>query len=54
MKTNQMKAVISAVRSNINLLKASKGEATLVGLENFSEEMLKLFDALYDQEVSRL
>lgn len=54
MKANQMHLIIAAVRSNISLLKASKGEAALVGLEEFSDKMLEIFDSLYDAEVAKL
>lgn len=54
MKPTQLKTVITAVRSNVSLLKATKGESPLVGLEGFTEEMLEVFDSLYDVEVSKL
>lgn len=54
MKANQMRIVIAAVRSNISLLKASKGEGTLIGLEGFTPQMLEIFDSLYDQEASKI
>lgn len=54
MKPTQLKTIIKAVHSNISLLKSTKGESPLVGLEGFTSEMLEVFDSLYDAEVSKL
>ena len=54
MKANELKAVTAAVKVNVSNFKTSKGDNTLVGLEDFTEEMLAAFDLWYDREVARL
>lgn len=54
MKVAQLKEVIKSVQANVALTRMSDGKAMIVGLENFSDEMLTKFDQLYDAEMSRI
>ena len=54
MKVNQIQKIIALVQENINLYISSKGEATLVGLEQLSDKELDLFDSLFEREITLL
>ena len=54
MKVNQIQKIIALVQENIDLYISSKGEATLVGVEQLSDKEFDLFDALYQKEIIRL
>ena len=54
MKTNELKAVTEAIKTNVDNFKVCKGENTLVGLEEFTEEMIEIFDTWYDREIAKL
>lgn len=53
MKANELKAVTEAVNLNVKNFKLTKGDNTLVGLDNFTEEMLEIFDLWYDREIAK-
>ena len=54
MKANELKAVTEAVNLNVKNFKLTKGDNTLVGLEDFTAEMLEAFDLWYDREIAKL
>lgn len=54
MKTNELKAVLEAIKLNIKIFKLTKGDNTLVGLDNFNPKMSEAFDYWYDMEVAKL
>ena len=54
MKATELAKVIEAVKLNTKLFKLTKGDNTLVGLDNFSQKMLDAFDYWYDMEVANL
>lgn len=54
MKATELKAVIAAVKLNVKLFKLTKGDNTLMELENFTPQMLQAFDYWYDMEVANL
>lgn len=54
MKANELAMVTAAVKVNVSNFKTSKGENTLVGLEDFTQEMLEMFDTWYDREIAKL
>ena len=54
MKLAQINEVTLAVKTNLELLKSSKGEALLVGLENFDKDQLAMFDSVYEHEAKKL
>ena len=54
MKANELKAVTAAVNLNVKNFKLTKGDNILVGLDNFTEEMLAAFDLWYDREIAKL
>lgn len=54
MTFNELKAVFTAVRLNVQLAVESKGESVIVGIEGLTEKQLDIFDAEYDREMSRL
>ena len=54
MKANELAAVTKAVKLNVKNFKTAKGENTLTGLEDFTEEMLAVFDLWYDREIAKL
>ena len=48
MKMNELKLVNAAVETNVALFVSTKGENLIVGTQNFTPEMEKMFDSLYD------
>lgn len=54
MKANELAAVTKAVKTNVVNFKLTKGDNTLVGLEDFTAEMLEIFDLWYDREIAKL
>ena len=54
MKANELAMVTAAVNLNVKNFKALKGENTLEGLENFTEEQIEMFDLWYDREIAKL
>lgn len=53
MKANEMKAVFTALRFNLEAFKSSNGNAEIVGLEGFTPRMLDMFDAEFDKAVAQ-
>ena len=54
MKANELKAVTEAVNLNVKNFKLTKGDNTLVGLDDFNPKMSEAFDYWYDMEVAKL
>lgn len=54
MKALNQKLVLQAVQKNIQVYTQTQGEGELVGLDNFDERMLDLFDALFENEVRKI
>lgn len=51
MKVVEMKNVLNAVKLNVEIYHTTKGEGSIVGVEEFTPAQLKMFDALLDQEI---
>lgn len=54
MKALNQKLVLQAVQKNVVIYTQTQGEGELVGLDNFDERMLDLFDALFENEVRKI
>lgn len=54
MKALNQKLVLQAVQKNVAIYTQTQGEGELVGLDNFDERMLDLFDALFENEVRKI
>ena len=54
MKATELAMVTEAVKLNVANFKATKGENTVMGVEEFTEEMIEIFDTWYDREVAKL
>jgi hypothetical protein len=54
MKALNQKLVLQAVQKNVQVYTQTQGEGELVGLDNFDERMLDLFDALFENEVRKI
>lgn len=54
MKASNQKLVLQAVQKNVRIFTETLGEGELVGLDNFDERMLDLFDALFENAVSKI
>lgn len=54
MLLKEFEKVLDVVEYNINQLKATNGLSLIDGLEGFTEEMLNMFDDLYDIECTKL
>lgn len=54
MKATELAMVTAAVKVNVSNFKATKGDNSLIGLDNFTEEMLEIFDLWYDREIAKL
>ena len=54
MKALNQKLVLQAVQKNLSIYTQTQGEGELVGLDNFDERMLDLFDALFENEVRKI
>lgn len=54
MKALNQKLVLQAVQKNLSIYAQTQGEGELVGLEDFDEKMLDLFDALFENEVRKI
>ena len=54
MKALNQKLVLQAVQKNVQVFTQTQGEGELVGLDNFDERMLDLFDALFENEVRKI
>ena len=54
MKATELSMVTEAVKLNVANFKATKGENTVMGVEEFTEEMIEIFDTWYDREIAKL
>ena len=54
MKALNQKLVLQAVQKNVQVFTQTQGEGELVGLDNFDERMLDLFDTLFENEVRKI
>lgn len=54
MKANELAMVTEAVKINVSNFKTTKGDNSLIGLDNFTAEMLEIFDLWYDREIAKL
>ncbi len=54
MKALEMNIVFQAVKKNVAMFVATAGEYELVGIDDFTPNMLEMFDAFFEREVSKL
>ena len=54
MKATELAKVIEAVKLNTKLFKLTKGDNTLMKLDDFTPQMLEAFDHWYDMEIAKL
>lgn len=54
MKALNQKLVLQAVQKNVQVYTQTQGESELVGLDDFDERMLDLFDTLFENEVRKI
>lgn len=54
MKALQIKEVVQALQKNVQIYISTQGEGMLVGLDDFTDEMLDKFDLMFSLEIDKL